>query len=128
MYPTLLLIHVSCVVISITGFTLRGVFALRGAAVMQQRWIRVLPHFNDTLLLGSAITMAVLSGQYPFYSDWLTAKLFGLLAYVGLGVFALRGKNPAIQRGSFAMALLVFAWMVSVALTRHPAGFFAVAA
>ena len=35
----------------------------------------------DTLLLGSALTMAWMSGQYPVVNGWLTAKLCGLLAY-----------------------------------------------
>jgi uncharacterized membrane protein SirB2 len=123
MYATLKLIHVTCVVISILGFFLRGILAQRDAAVMRRRWIRVLPHFNDVALLASAVAMAVLSGQYPFSADWLTAKLLGLIVYVGLGVVALRSGHPGRRRLAFVMALVVFGWMVSVALTRHPAGF-----
>jgi uncharacterized membrane protein SirB2 len=39
----------------------------------------------DTVLLASAIAMAVISAQYPFAADWLTAKLVGLLIYIGCG-------------------------------------------
>ncbi len=123
MYATLKLIHVTCVAISILGFFLRGILTQRDAAVMRRRWIRVLPHLNDVALLASAVAMAVLSGQYPFSADWLTAKLLGLIVYVGLGVIALRGRHPGRRRLAFALALVVFSWIVSVALTRNPAGF-----
>jgi hypothetical protein len=52
--------------------------------------VRVLPHIVDTVLLGSAIAMAVISAQYPFAADWLTAKLIGLLIYIGCGTMALK--------------------------------------
>ena len=123
MYSTLKLIHITCVGISVLGFLLRGVLAQRDAPVMRKRWVRVLPHFNDTALLASAIAMAVMSGQYPLIADWLTAKLLGLIAYVALGVVALRSPHPQRRRWAFVLALAVFTWIVSVALTRHPAGF-----
>ena len=125
MYATLKLIHVSCVGVSILGFFLRGVLAQRDAPVMRKRWIRVLPHINDTALLASALAMAVMSSQYPLSADWLSAKLVGLIVYVGLGVITLRSPQPSRRRAAFLAALVVFGWMVSVALTRHPAGFLA---
>lgn len=124
MYPTLKLIHVACVVISVTGFTLRAILALRDSPRLQQRWIRVLPHLNDTLLLGSALAMVFLSAQYPFVAGWLTAKVLGLLAYIGLGVVVMRSRHPGIRRWAFILALMVIGWVASVALARHPAGVF----
>jgi len=76
-------------------------------------------------LLGSAITMAILSAQYPFAQDWLTAKFFGLLTYILLGMMALkRGRTKAMRGGFFVAAMLAFAYIVTVALTRDPLGFF----
>lgn len=124
MYPTLKLVHIACVVISVTGFTLRAILALRDSPWLQQRWIRVLPHLNDTLLLGSALAMVFLSAQYPFVTGWLTAKVLGLLAYIGLGVVVMRSRRPGIRRWAFVLALMVIGWIVSVALARHPAGVF----
>lgn len=124
MYLTLKTIHVSLVLISITGFTLRCFLARRESPVLRQRWIRIVPHVNDTLLLASALAMVVMSAQYPFVVGWLTAKVLGLLAYIGLGVFALRGRTAAIRQQAFIAALLTFGWIVSVALLRHPAGVF----
>jgi uncharacterized membrane protein SirB2 len=120
-YLALKHLHVTCVVLSGLGFCLRGWWMLRESPLRQHRLTRVLPHVVDTLLLGSALTMAWLSGQYPFVNGWLTAKLCGLIAYILLGAMALkRGRTKAIRRRYFGLALLAYAYIVSVALTRNP--------
>lgn len=117
-------LHVTCVVLSGLGFSLRGWWMLRESPLLGHRLAKVLPHVIDTLLLGSALTLAWLSGQYPFVHGWLTAKLFGLLAYIGLGTMALkRGKTRAARAGYFGLALIAYAYIVSVALTRNPLPF-----
>jgi len=116
-------LHVSCVVLSGSGFFLRGVWMLRESPLLQRRWVRVAPHLIDSLLLGSAISMAVISAQYPFAQGWLTAKLVGLLVYIGCGSVALkRGKTKALRSAFFVLALAAFLYIVSVALTRSPLG------
>ena len=118
-------LHVTCIVLSGLGFCLRGFWMLSESPLRQHRLARVLPHVVDTLLLGSAVTMAWMSGQYPFVNGWLTAKLFGLLAYILLGMMALkRGRTLAIRRGYFCLALLAYAYIVGVALSRNPTIFF----
>ena len=103
-------IHVTCVVLSGLGFCLRGGWMLCEAPQLQLRLTRILPHVVDTLLLGSALTMAWLSGQYPFVQPWLTAKFFGLLAYILLGMVALRrGRTRRIRAVAFVAALLAYA-------------------
>ena len=88
-------LHVTCVVLSGLGFCLRGWWMLRESPLRQHRLTRILPHIVDTLLLGSALTMAWMSGQYPFVQGWLTAKLCGLLAYILLGMMALKRGRVA---------------------------------
>ncbi len=112
--------HVTSVVLSGSFFLLRGVWMLRESDLLQRRWVRVLPHIIDTLLLGSALVMVFWSRQYPFVQPWLTAKVLALLVYIGLGSVALkRGKTRAVRRWAFAAALATFAYIVAVALTRH---------
>ena len=93
-------LHVTCVVLSISGFVLRGVWVLRGSPWTGHRLTRVLPHFVDTTLLVSAVTLLYLSSYRPTGSDWLTFKLLGVLLYIVLGVVALRAGRtaPAGQR------------------------------
>ena len=94
---------------------------LRESPLRQHRLTRVLPHIIDTLLLGSALTMAWMSGQYPFVNGWLTTKLFGLLAYILFGMMALkRGRTLTLRARYFGLAVLAYAYIVSVALTRSP--------
>lgn len=120
-YLALKHLHVTCVILSGLGFCLRGWWMLREAPQLKARLTRVLPHVLDSLLLGSALTMAYLSGQYPFAQGWLTAKFFGLLAYIVFGAIALkRGKTKAVRLGFFALAVLAYGYIVSVALSRSP--------
>jgi uncharacterized membrane protein SirB2 len=113
-------LHVGCVVLSGLGFVLRGYWMLCQSPVLQRRLVRILPHIIDTGLLGSAVTLAVSSGQMPFVANWLTAKLGGLLLYIVLGALALRAGRPRRVRGlCFGLAVLVYLHIVSVALSRQ---------
>jgi len=119
-YAQLKLVHVGAVMLSLGLFVLRGVWMLRGDARLQQHWVRVLPHGVDTVLLASAIWLAVRIGQAPLRDDWLTAKVIGLLTYIVLGSIALkRGRSPAVRRGAFAAALCTFAYIASVAFAKR---------
>ncbi|WP_230412047.1 SirB2 family protein [Undibacterium hunanense] len=114
-------LHMTCAALSGSLFLLRGIWMLRSSAMLTRRWVKVLPHVIDTVLLASALTMVFWSGQYPFRQDWLTAKLLALILYIVLGSIALkRGKTPAIRAVALLAALLVFAYILSVALTRQP--------
>ncbi len=116
--------HVTCVALSGLGFAVRGFWMLRDSPMLQVRWVKIAPHVIDTLLLGSAISMAVISAQYPFALDWLTAKLAGLLVYILCGMMALkRGRTKGQRAVYFVVAVSAFAYIVSVALTRNPRGF-----
>lgn len=117
-------LHVTCVAISITGFFLRGIWMLMDSPLLNRPWVRVMPHVNDTLLLAAAIGLSIMQQQYPFVHDWVTAKMLGLLAYIGFGMFALRrGRSKAVRTGFWLAALASFAYIVAVALTRDPRGF-----
>jgi uncharacterized membrane protein SirB2 len=114
-------LHMACAAASGALFALRGYWMLRAPARLQRRWVRVLPHLVDTMLLGSAVALAVLSGQYPGAQDWLSAKLAALVLYIVLGSVALkRGRTQAARAGALAAALAVFAYIVAVAVTKHP--------
>ncbi|UCE88328.1 MAG: SirB2 family protein [Pseudomonadota bacterium] len=120
-YETIKLVHVSAVAVSFTGFVLRGVWKLSDSPLLAQRWVKVTPHVVDTVLLASAIWLAVLVHQYPGSHAWLTAKVIGLLGYIALGMVAMRfGTSRAQCFAAWLGALLVFGYIVAVALTRDP--------
>lgn len=114
-------VHMTCAALSLGGFVLRGIWMLRDSPLLQARLTRILPHVNDTLLLGSALWLAFCIEQYPFVHGWLTAKVLALLAYIVLGSIALkRGKTKTVRTVAFALALVAFFYIVTVALTRNP--------
>jgi uncharacterized membrane protein SirB2 len=112
--------HMTCAALSGTLFFVRGIWMLRASPMLQQRWVRIVPHVVDTLLLASALTLVVWSHQYPGAQNWLTAKLLALIVYIGLGTVALkRGRTKGVRTAAFVAALLVFGYIVKVALTRQ---------
>lgn len=121
LYLVLKTIHVSCVVLTISLFLLRGFWMLQDPARLQQRWVRILPHVIDATLLTSALLLAWTVGQYPGQHAWLTAKVSALLVYIGLGTVAIkRGKTKRTRVIAWLGAIMVFGYIVSVALTRQP--------
>jgi uncharacterized membrane protein SirB2 len=120
-YTTLKLIHISCVATSYMLFVVRGVWMLRQSPLLQQRWVRVAPHVVDTVLLASAIVMAITIRQYPLVAGWLTAKVVALLFYIGLGMMAFRfGRSRGQRLAAWLAAQAVFFYIVAVALVRDP--------
>ena len=77
-------IHIACAIVTVSGFLLRGVWMMTDSPMLQRRWVRIAPHVVDTVLLASAIWLVFDIGQYPGTHAWLTAKVIGLLAYIGV--------------------------------------------
>ena len=116
-------LHVACVILSLSGFAARGALMLAESPYLNVRWVRVAPHLVDTVLLASAAWLAWALQQYPFVHGWLTAKVVGLLAYIGFGMVALRrGRTRRIRTAFLLLAVASAAYVVWVALTRDPAG------
>ena len=93
-YLTARSVHITAVTVSIGLFMLRGLWMLSCSRYLQQPWTRVVPHVIDTVLLASAVVLAVSLRQYPFVQPWLTAKVLALLVYIGLGSVALKRCWP----------------------------------
>jgi uncharacterized membrane protein SirB2 len=116
-------LHVASVVLSLSGFAARGALMLRGSPWLNARFVRIAPHVVDTVLLGSAAWLAWFLQQYPLVHGWLTAKVVGLLAYIGFGMVALkRGRTLRTRAVFFVLAIAAAAYVVSVALTHDPRG------
>jgi len=105
-YLLLKTIHASCAVLSGTGFVVRFAWMLRASPRLGARFVRVAPHVIDTALLASAIALAWISGAVPL-------------------VALRRGRTRAGRACAGAVAIAIFAWIVSVALTKSPWGLLA---
>ncbi len=120
-YAALKIIHVISVIFSYLLFMLRGIWMMQNSSILQRRWVKILPHVIDTVLLASAVTLVAMIQQYPGMSTWLSTKIGGLLLYIILGMMALRfGKSRKIKIISWIAAQIVFFYIVLVALTKNP--------
>lgn len=116
----------------VTVLTSGALFFSRGALVALGRQklamaapARYLSYTIDTTLLTAALMLMGIVRQYPFVHGWLTVKVLLLVVYVVLGSLALkRGRNGRVRVMAFVAALLVYGFMISVARTHHPAGWF----
>ena len=118
------LIHMSTAFISISLFLVRGFWVYRSSPMMTKKWVKIVPHVNDTILLITAIILAITIQQYPITDGWLTAKISALIIYIVLGMFALkRAKEMKNKIVFFILALLTFGYIVGVALTRSASWF-----
>ncbi|MDT3707543.1 MAG: SirB2 family protein [Thiobacillus sp.] len=123
-YSLLKQLHLTTIAITLILFVLRGIWMMGQSPRLQARWVRIVPHVNDTLLLASGLALAVLIKQYPLVHGWLTAKLLALILYIVLGTVAIkRGKTRGQRIAAWFAALLVFGYIVAVARTHNPLPF-----
>jgi uncharacterized membrane protein SirB2 len=110
-------IHLATVALSWALFFVRGLWMIAESPRLAARWVRVLPHVNDTILLAAAIYLATFFGLQP----WILAKLVALLAYILIGTVAIRrGPTRSTRVAAWVVAQLVFLYIIAVAVTKSP--------
>lgn len=118
-------VHIIAVLASGGLFALRGLLVLNGRSWAMSAPLRYLSYSIDTVLLTAALMLATLLPGAVFANGWLTVKLVLLVVYVVLGSFALkRGKSLKTRWIFFITAVSVYAFMLSVARTHQPLGWF----
>lgn len=123
MYLALKHLHLTFVTLSLTFFVLRGIWLFLNSSLLAKKWAKILPHVISTLLLLSGVVLAVHLGLSPGSQPWLLAKIIALVVYIGLGVATFKVSNSNLSKTLWVSALVVFAYMVSVAITKNPLGF-----
>jgi uncharacterized membrane protein SirB2 len=123
-YLALKHIHLTFVVLSLLAFFVRGIWLFMNSSMLSKKWVKILPHIISTMLLVSGIVLAVHLGLSPGSQPWLIAKIIGLVVYIGLGVATFKVSNPTTRKILWVCALIVFAYIVNVAMTKNPLGFF----
>lgn len=120
-YQLLITLHIGTALISLLLFLLRGVWVLRYGQHNRPRWMKWLPHVNDTILFILGIVLMLTIQQFPFVNAWLTAKLTALVVYILLGMVVMKwARQWRSQFVAWLGALVVFAYMVGVAITKQP--------
>lgn len=125
MYELLKHTHLTAIVISFLLFFVRGNLMMRGSTTATHKFFLITPHFVNLLLIGSGIWLAVILHLNPSSQPWLAAKLVGLVVYIGLGIATFKHTKLNARRALWVSALLVFAFIISVAQSKNPWGFFA---
>ncbi len=112
-------LHMTAVGISVLLFVFRFIYGQMNPSFLQKKWVKVVPHIIDTVLLGSAIWLCVILSQYPIVNGWLTAKVIGVIGYILFGLLALKSETPVKKWGGFAGALIVLGVTAKVAITKQ---------
>lgn len=111
--------HIALAYLTVAGFVIRGVWAMTGSALRDEKWVRIAPHVIDTLLLTLGVVLAIRLSVSPF-SGWLAAKLVALLVYIGLGVVTMRATSRQVRMLAFVGALVSVLYIFAVAVSRSP--------
>lgn len=119
-YPELLALHRLTVVVSLALFVLRGFWRMSDSPMLTRKWVKIVPHANDTLLLLAAVGLLYVAALNPLQHGWVMAKIVGLIAYIVLGTLALKRAKTATQRNlAFVGALAAFGYIAAVAVTKQ---------
>ena len=121
LYQIIKTTHILWAISSISFFIIRGIWMMRSSQSLAQSWVKMTSRSIDTALLVSAVGLMLVTDQFPGAMGWLTAKLTALLVYIGLGMVALHwGRTKKIRITAWIASLIVFSYIVSVALIRDP--------
>lgn len=123
-YSPVKMLHLLTVTVTALMFVLRFYWLQTGSTMLTRRWVRIVPHLNDTLLLLSGILLVAITHFYPFSPQgaWLTEKLFGVIIYIALGFIAL-GRRPRARKVrwiAFIVAVAALGVIYHLATTKMP--------
>jgi len=111
-------LHLLFVLLTISSFVARIFLAEFKPEILQAKALKILPHIIDTVLLLSGLALVFQGDWLDGEMGWIISKVVLLVAYVGLGVVAMRSSG--IKRWiAFAGAVAAFATIAMIAVTKH---------
>ncbi|WP_136065978.1 SirB2 family protein [Modicisalibacter radicis] len=114
-------IHMTAAGLSLALFILRAWWSVRQSPQLRRRWVKVLPHLIDTVLLAAGVALMIMLRAWPTQQPWLAAKLIGLVAYIVVGTLAIkRGRTATIRAVASLVAIVIFLYIVGAAMNHHP--------
>jgi uncharacterized membrane protein SirB2 len=124
MYIALKHSHLLFVFLTLALFVLRGIWLFTQSPLLQKKIAKILPHVFSLFLLVSGVAVSVLLGFSPSNQPWILAKLIALVVFIALGIITFKAANKSVGKISWVSALAVYAYIISVAITKTPLGFF----
>lgn len=124
-YPQVKSLHVWMVLLSGALFAVRGTGVLLGWRWAMALPVRLASYAIDTTLLTAALMLLTMLPASMFANGWLAMKIVLLCFYVVFGTLALkRARSPRQRAVFYVLALLAYAWMLTIARSHHPLGIF----
>ena len=112
-------LHILTAALSVTLFTIRFLLLVRSPTWQPNRWLKVLPHVNDSLLLIFAILLCIIIQQAPLITPWLTEKVAAVILYILAGMFALKWSKTRLSKIIwFIIAIFMFAYAANIAINK----------
>lgn len=125
MYEILKHSHLTALGLSFLLFFVRGYLMMRESPVSKHRALVITPHIVNFLLIGTGIALAIFLHMTPGNQPWLAVKLVALVVYIALGILTFKHPKLFARKILWLIALVVFAFIVSVAQSKNPLGFLA---
>ncbi|USH01777.1 SirB2 family protein [Grimontia kaedaensis] len=123
MYVALKHTHLMFIALSVILFIIRFAWRMMDSKMLEKKWVKVVPHVIDTILLGTGVALIFVTGFYPFTPQgmWMTEKLTCVLAYIALAFVAMKYSQGTMFRlfAFFGALGWVFA-AANLAITKTP--------
>lgn len=126
MFLTLKTLHIVFALTSLIGFLLRALLMFTGSPLLRHKAVLIIPHIIDMIFLGSGFGMAFVVNFGLFNYPWLTLKVLLLMCYLlFVGITLSRGSTMIVRTITFFLALITYVFIVGVAISKSPLGWFA---
>lgn len=111
-------LHLLFVAVVIGSFLWRVWLAHKQSELLNQKWMKILPHALATGLLLSGIALVIQGGWLEGAYGWIVAKLVLMLAFIGLGIVSMKAQGNA-RWIALAGALYCFVYIVRLAFAKQ---------
>lgn len=111
-------LHLLFVTLVIVSFLWRVYLAHKQSDLLNQKWLKILPHALAGALLLSGVVLVAQGNWLDGSYSWIVAKVILMFAFIGLGIASMKleGQKRWI---ALAGALYCFVYIVRLAFTKQ---------
>ncbi|WP_301098442.1 SirB2 family protein [Otariodibacter sp.] len=98
--------HITFAYISLILLLIRGILSIKNVNWRQYKVLRILPHFIDSLLLISGVSIFVIYG-FSIFEIWIWLKILFIILYI---IFSIKtfGKNKLFSIKYLILSIISF--------------------
>lgn len=111
-------IHLIIIFASFFSFIIRIALSVFKPQILQNKILKIAPHVIDTILLASGITLVIQGNWLNGEFGWILSKFTLLVAYIALGVMAMRCSGTK-RWLAFTAAVACFISIFIIAITKN---------